>query len=213
MEKLKRAPGPPASRATPGSVDRARAGAAIAEFLRALGFDPEREPDLAETAQLVTDAYADRLLTGYRQDAAEILAGSVGEAGSQLVAVRDIEATIMCPHHLMPASGVVHVAYAPGERVVGLGAIGRLVSCFARRLTLQESLVQSIVDALCAHAGARGAACIAELTPTCMTARAANCHNARALSIATAGELAPGRPLHAAAVAALLPGRAREGAP
>ena len=119
----------------------------------------------------------------------------------------------MCPHHLMPASGVVHVAYAPGARVIGLGAIGRLVACFAQRLTLQESLVQSIVDALCAHAGARGAACVAELTPTCMTARAANCHNASAFSIATAGELRPGRALHAAAIAALLPGRNAGGDP
>lgn len=205
MEKLKRAPESHAAGTTPGAVDRTRARAAIAEFLRALGFEPEREPDLAQTAQLVADAYADRLLAGYRQDAAEILAGDVGNAGSQLVAVRDIQTVIMCPHHLMPAAGVVHVAYAPGERVVGLGALGRLVECFARRLTLQETLAQSIVDALCTHAGARGAACIADLKPTCMTARDANCHNARAVSIATAGELQPGRALHAAAIAALLP--------
>ena len=79
MEKLKRARGPHLTGATPGVVDRARAAAAITEFLHALGFDPAREPDLGETAQLVTDAYADRLLAGYRQDAAEILAGSVGE--------------------------------------------------------------------------------------------------------------------------------------
>jgi GTP cyclohydrolase I len=207
VEKLKRALGPRPAGTTPGDVDRPRAAAAITEFLRALGFDPAREPDLTQTAQLVTDAYAERFLTGYGQDPAEILAGGVGAASSELVAVRDIEAAIMCPHHLMPATGIVHVAYVPGERVVGLGALGRLVACFARRLTLQESLVQSIVDALCEHAGARGAAAVAELAPTCMTARDATCHNARALSIATAGELRPGRALHAAAIAALLPER------
>lgn len=204
MEKLNPVRGPAA--AGPGTVDRARAAAAISEFLVALGFTPERDPDLTDTARLVADAYADQLLVGYRDDPAEILSGSVSAVGSEIVAVRDIQTTIMCPHHLMPATGVVHVAYAPGERVVGLGAIGRLVACFARRLTLQESLVQSIVDALCTHAGARGAACAAELAPTCMTARAESCHAASALSLATAGEMQPGRELHAAAIGALLRG-------
>jgi GTP cyclohydrolase IA len=213
VEKLNRARSLPLPGTTPGAIDRARAAAAISEFLRALGFAPEHEPDLADTARLVADAYADQLLVGYRQSAAEILSGNVSEVGSELVAVRDIQTTIMCPHHLMPATGVVHVAYAPGERVVGLGALGRLITCFARRLTLQESLVQSVVDALCAHAGARGAACVAELAPTCMTARAEHCHAARALSLATAGEMQPGRALHGAAIAALLPGRAFGGAP
>jgi GTP cyclohydrolase I len=141
------------------------------------------------------------------------LSGSVSDIGSDLVAVRDIQVVIMCPHHLMPATGVVHVAYAPGARVVGLGALGRLVNCFARRLTLQESLVQSVADALIAHAGARGAACAAELAPTCLTAREEHCHAASALSIATAGEMQPGRALHGAAVAALLRGQSSGGAP
>jgi GTP cyclohydrolase I len=209
VEELKRAHGPGQA----GAVDRARAERAIAEFLRALGFVPETDPDLAHTPRLVAEAYADQLLAGYAQDPAQILAGSVSDVRSELVAVRDIQATIMCPHHLMPASGVVHVAYAPGARVVGLGALGRLVACFARRLILQETLVQSIADALCAHAGARGAACAAELAPTCLSARAEPCHAARAVSLATAGEMSPDRPLHGAAIAALLGERTRTGAP
>jgi GTP cyclohydrolase IA len=207
VEKLKPARSSTAERGAPGEVDRPRAAAAISEFLRALGFAPEHEPDLADTARLVADAYADQLLVGYREQPAEILSGNVSDVGSEIVVVRDVQTTIMCPHHLMPATGVVHVAYAPGGRVVGLGALGRLVTCFARRLTLQESLVQSIADALCVHAGARGAACAAELAPTCMTARTEHCHAASALSLATAGEMQPGRALHAAAIAALLQGR------
>lgn len=186
----------------------------MAELLRALGFSPEREPDLSKTAQLVADAYADELLVGYRLDPAQILAQGVGAASAELVAVRDIQATVMCPHHLMPASGVVHLAYAPSDRVVGFGALARLVTCFTRRLTLQETLVQSIANALVAHLGARGAACAAVLSPTCLTARHEDCHAARAISVASAGEMQPGRPLHAAAMAALLSGStAAESAP
>jgi GTP cyclohydrolase I len=198
---------------TPGVVDRARAAAAVSELLRALGFVPERDADLANTAQLVADCYADELLVGYRMDPAQILAQSVGATSSDVVAVRGIEATVMCPHHLMPASGVVHMAYAPSDKVVGFGALARLCRCFTRRLTLQETLVQSIADALVEHLGARGAACVAELSPTCLTARHDDCHSARALSIATAGEMKPGASLHAAAMAALLPGHTAKGEP
>src|SRR5690606_35077097 len=102
-------------------IDRRRAAAAITEFLRALGFTPERDPDLQHTAQLVAAAYADEMLIGYALDPAEILSKAVGGGGSDVVAVRNIQTTVMCPHHLMPASGVVHVAYAPSDRVVGLG--------------------------------------------------------------------------------------------
>jgi GTP cyclohydrolase IA len=197
----------------PGHVDRTRAAAAIGEFLRALGFDPQRDPELANTARLVADAYAGELLAGYRLDPAQILARSVGAEGSDLVAVRGIQTTIMCPHHLLPASGVVSLAYAPNGRVVGLGALGELVTCFARRLTLQETLVQQVADALMTHLGARGAACVAELNPTCLTARHDDCHAARALTVATAGEMKPGGALHGAFVATLLSGRTDETGP
>jgi GTP cyclohydrolase I len=179
------------------AADRARAAAAIEDFLRALGRDPGSESDLAETGRLVADAYADDLLSGYAMDPAEILADSVSEVGGDVVALRDVETTIMCPHHLMPAGGVVHLAYAPAGRVVGLGALGRLVDCFAHRLILQETFVQAIADALCEHLGARGAGCVAELSPACLTARGERRHGALVSTVATAGQMRPGEPLHA----------------
>jgi len=185
-------------------IDRARAQRAIDEFLRALGRAPERDPELARTAELVTGAYADELLIGYTMDPAEILAERVSAQGSEIVALREIQTSILCPHHLMPASGVVHLAYAPGAHVVGFGALARLVTCFARRLILQETLVQSIADALVLHLGARGAGCVAELSPSCVTARGERCRTARALASASAGEMRAGGALHADFVAALL---------
>lgn len=199
---------PPAARRA-GQVDRARAAAAIAEFLRALGFHPERDPELQQTAALVAGAYADELLAGYALDPAEILRESVGSASAEVVALNDVPATIVCPHHLLPASGVVHVVYAPGGRVVGFGALARLIECYSRRLILQETLVQSIADALVTHLGARGAGCVADLSPACLNARSARCGSARALTFATAGEMRAGGALHPAFLA-LLSGRERE---
>jgi GTP cyclohydrolase I len=177
-------------------VDRVRAAAAIEEFLRAMGRSPESDPELAQTAALVTAAYADELLIGYALDPAEILRDTMRANGSEIVAVRDIETAIMCPHHLMPARGVVHVAYAPGDHIVGLGALARLVACFSRRLILQETLVQSIAGALVQHLGARGAGCVADLSPACLTTRGERCHTARAVTSATAGEMRAGEALH-----------------
>ncbi|MGD8859191.1 MAG: GTP cyclohydrolase I [Myxococcales bacterium] len=179
------------------AADRARAAAAIEEFLRALGRDPAADPDLGSTGRLVAAAYADDLLGGYAMDPAEILDESVAETGGDVVALRDLQTTIMCPHHLLPAGGVVHLAYAPAGRVVGLGALGRLVDCFARRLILQETFVQNIADALCEHLGARGAGCVAELSPACLTARGERRHGAVVSTVATAGQMRPGEPLHA----------------
>jgi GTP cyclohydrolase I len=103
------------------------------------------------------------------------------------VILRDVAAATTCPHHLMPASGVVHLGYEPGERVIGLGALGRLVDCFTRRLALQEDLGQAIADALVTHLGARGAGAVVDLDPTCMTARGERRHGARCITTAFSG--------------------------
>lgn len=184
-------------------VDLPRAEAAVRALLDALGVRADADPELRATPRLVAEAWSSELLAGYRMDPAAILADGVATHGSDVVAVRDIAVTVMCPHHLLPAPGVVHVAYAPSQRLVGLGALAKLVECFSRRLTLQEALVQNVADALMAHLGAHGAGCAAVLSPTCLTARGARCHAARATSLATRGAMRPGEPLHAAFTALL----------
>lgn len=183
--------------------DRARIVRAVEELLSALGHAPGSDPELAKTGQLVADAWSSDLLGGYATDPAELLAEALPTASSELVALRDVQTAAMCPHHLLPAPGVVHLAYAPAGRIVGLGALSRLVQCFARRLTLQETLVQNVADALVTHLGASGAMCIAELRPTCLTARGEREASARAISVGTAGNMRAGQALHASAMALL----------
>lgn len=168
-------------------VDLARAARAIEEFLCAVGAPVGDDPELAETGRRVAEAFADDLLAGYRMDPRTILAEATASAAPGLVSVTDVATSTMCPHHLMPASGVVHVSYLPGDRVVGLGALGRLVDCFSRRLILQEDLGQRIADALVVHLGARGAGVMVDLAPTCLTARGDRRHGARAVTLAFAG--------------------------
>jgi GTP cyclohydrolase I len=182
------------------TFDRARAAKAVEELLSALGRPVGSDPELAKTGQLVADAWSSDLLAGYQMDAREILAEALPTSSSEVVALRNVETCVMCPHHLLPAPGVVHLAYAPGERIVGLGALSRLVQCFARRLTLQETLVQNVAEALVTHLGAKGAACVADLRPTCLTVRGEREASASVVTIGTAGNMRAGEALHTTVV-------------
>jgi GTP cyclohydrolase I len=171
-------------------VDLERAAKAIEEFLRAVGAPVDRDPELRETGRRVAEAFAGDLLAGYAQDPAAILASSTASDARGMVLVTSIATSTTCPHHLMPASGVAHVAYLPGSRVVGLGALAQLVDCYARRLALQEDLGRAIARALVEHPGARAAGVILDLSPSCMTARGGRRHGSRAITSAFEGPLA-----------------------
>lgn len=169
-------------------VDKARAEAAITEFLRALGHD---EAALGETPARVTAAYADELLSGYSEDLKElILEGSETAAGVPDPVVLDgISAATVCPHHLLVASGKALVAYVPGERVLGLGTISRLVNACSRRLVLQEQIAQSVTEALMQYAGAKGAFCRLTLHHACLQTRGAHEPDAEAVTWSGLGSL------------------------
>jgi GTP cyclohydrolase IA len=172
-------------------VDRAAAERAIRAFLEALGYD-SAAGGLGETPARVTEAFANDLLAGERVDLGELVkSGSeaLADAPSGLVAVRDIPVTCVCPHHLLPAVGKATVAYLPGRRLLGLGAVTRLVDACGRRLALQEAVGEAVVRALIDHAGARGACCRLELLHTCLSARDGTKPETRLVTLAEGGEL------------------------
>ena len=101
--------------------------------------------------------------------------------------VRDIPLTTTCPHHLMPATGVATVAFAPEEHLVGVGTVARLVDAFARRFALQEQIGERVVAALQKHLSPRWAGCRITLSHACMTTRGVRPHGARVETLAIAG--------------------------
>jgi GTP cyclohydrolase I len=189
VEELRSGQGFDTSQRTAASVDLAAAARAIEAFLVALGHPPDLDPQLADTGRLVAAAFHDELLAGYRIEPGEVLRESVASSGGDLIVVRAIDVTCICPHHLLPASGVVHIGYVPAGKVVGLGALTRLARCFSRRLILQETLCEQIVAALERELGASAAGCIAELTPMCLTARAEQPAHARVVTTASSGRM------------------------
>jgi len=173
-------------------VDRAAAARAIADFLKALGFNVVDHPDLAGTPERVSEAFADDLLRGQSVDVRELIRQGSCEAppaaDSGPVAVTGIAVAALCPHHLLPALGRANVVYLPGAMLLGIGTLSALVDAFARRLTLQEAIGQNVVSALMEHAGARGAYCELELEHSCLRARGERQTNAVVRSSARAGE-------------------------
>ena len=178
-------------------MDREAAERAIEAFLRALGRDPELEPELAGTGARVAQAWADELLSGYAVDVDALLAANLLAGGSGLVVVRDIPLTTICPHHLMPSTGMATVAFAPGERLVGVGTVARVVDAFSRRLALQEQIGERVVAALSRHVAPRWTACRIVMSHTCMTSRGERAHGARVETVSTAGRDADLALIHA----------------
>jgi GTP cyclohydrolase I len=169
--------------------DRRAAARAIDAFLRAIGRDPASEPHLAGTGERVADAYIDELCEGYGVDVPLLFADAAIAGTCDVVTLRDMTVTTMCPHHLLPAEGTATVAYMPQEKIVALGAIVRLVHAFARRLTLQETIGDEVARALTVHLGAQWAGCRLSLRHACMCARGERQHGARIETVALAGGL------------------------
>lgn len=144
---------------------------AVRDLLRFIGENPARE-GLVETPNRVLKAYAE-LFAGYKQDPATILKTfeDGAEGYDEMVVLKDIEMVSFCEHHLLPFSGVAHVAYIPRKKIVGLSKLARLVDVFAKRLQVQERLTTQIVEALMTHLLPKGAACVIEASHACMACR------------------------------------------
>jgi GTP cyclohydrolase IA len=146
----------------------------IAELMRdvlsRLGEDPERE-GLVRTP-LRTERALKYLTSGYRADIKEIVNGALFDVQyDEMVIVKDIEFFSLCEHHLLPFYGKAHVAYLPGEKVIGLSKIPRVVDMFARRLQVQERMTQQIAQTLDEVLKPKGVGVICEARHFCMMMR------------------------------------------
>jgi GTP cyclohydrolase I len=127
-------------------VDLEAAEQAAADFLTALGIDLDREERQATPARMAR-AYAELLaarpfrLTTFPND----------EGYDELVLARAIPFRILCEHHMLLFSGIAHVGYLPGERILGLSKLARLVEHFAARPQTQERLTMQIAKCLDAN--------------------------------------------------------------
>jgi GTP cyclohydrolase IA len=169
---------------------RAEAEAAVRTLIRWAGDEPSREGLLATPARVVR-AY-EEWFSGYRQDPASLLSRTFEEVGGydDLVVLRDIPLQSTCEHHMAAIRGVVHIAYLPNRRVVGISKLARLVEACGRRLQIQERLTAEIADTLAHVLQPHGVAVIVQASHECLSSRGVRLHGVSMLTRRLLGQFA-----------------------
>lgn len=172
-------------------TDRDRAVAAVRELLLAVGEDADRL-GLLRTPERVADLFLD-LFSGLGVDPASALGAPVAltenEQPGELVGMTGIPFRSVCEHHLLPFEGTVDIYYAPSHHIAGLSRIASLVELAARRPQLQERLGQQIADALTAVLRPHGVAVRIEASHGCVAHLEPRAAAAKAVTVATVGEI------------------------
>ena len=157
---------PAATRASRCEIDHARVQRAARELLLALDADVE-SAGLKDTPRRVADAYVE-LLTPHPFRATTF---PNDDGYDELIVARAIPFHSLCMHHLLPFHGVAHVGYLPGERIIGLSKLGRIVELFARDLQIQERLTVQIAGWLQRELQPKGVGVVLEAEHLCMSLR------------------------------------------
>ena len=166
----------------PATVDLERATHAVSDLLEALGMDRSAD-GLAATPARVARAYAE-LLTPEPFSATTF---ANDEGYDELVVARAIPFASLCEHHLLPFSGLAHVAYLPDERLLGLSKLARVVDHFARRLQVQERLTAQVANFIAATVQPKGVGVVLEAEHLCMSLRGVRTSGTRTVTSALKG--------------------------
>jgi len=173
-----------ATRPSTSPRDLIAAERAAADLLTALGIDLTGE-SLRETPARMARAYAEMLtprpfrLTTFPND----------EGYDELVLARSIPIRSVCEHHLLPFVGVAHVGYLPGEQILGLSKLARVVELFGRGLQVQERLTKQVAEWLNAELAPRGVGVVIEAEHLCMTLRGVQAIGSRTVTSTLLGTL------------------------
>ena len=157
---------------------------AVRDLLVALGRDPS-SPHLADTPRRVAESFTEMLtprefdLTTFPND----------EHYDELVLARNIPVQSLCEHHMLPFTGVAHVGYLPGERILGLSKLARVVELFARDLQVQERLTVQVANWLQEHLAPKGVGVVIEAEHMCMSLRGVQARGSRTITSCVHGVL------------------------
>lgn len=168
----------------PAPVDLEAAERAATDMLAALGLPIDSE-DMFETPRRLVHAYAEMLTV----PDFDLTTFSNSAGYDELVLVSDIPVRSLCEHHLLPFTGVAHVGYLPGERILGLSKFARTVDFFARRAQTQERLTTQIAHHLQEGLAPAGVGVVIEAEHTCMSLRGARAEGTRTVTTTLLGRL------------------------
>ncbi|MEL6307887.1 MAG: GTP cyclohydrolase I [Chloroflexota bacterium] len=147
------------------------------------------DPNYTDTPKRVARAYLDYWANGYArvpEDEITVFPNSSGK--DDLVIVKDMKFYSMCSHHLAPFQGYGAIAYLPGEYLLGLSKLGRMLNIYSRRFQLQERIGAQTADKLMSLLKPQGVMVILYDTEhMCMSSRGVQLHQANTTTIAARG--------------------------
>ncbi|MFW5471095.1 GTP cyclohydrolase I FolE [Knoellia sp. CPCC 206435] len=146
--------------------DLESATGAAADLLTALGVDVTTE-SLERTPERMARALAEML----RPRPFELTTFPNDGGYDELIVARNIPVRSLCEHHMLPFVGTAHVGYLPGERILGLSKLARVVEHFSRRPQVQERLTTQVSTWLRDQLGAAGVGVVIEAEHLCMALR------------------------------------------
>jgi GTP cyclohydrolase IA len=173
---------PPDPAAGSRRIDHVALRRAARDLLRALGADVDSDA-LKDTPRRVADAYSE-LLTPQPFTATTF---PNDDGYDELIVARSIPFHSLCMHHLLPFQGTAHIGYLPGERIIGLSKLGRVVELFSRDLQIQERLTTQVADWLERELAPKGVGVVLEAEHLCMSLRGVQKLGAKTVTSALRG--------------------------
>ena len=160
------------------AVSDEKAEEAVRTIIQWIGEDPDRE-GLKSTPRRVIKAFRE-YFQGYKENPSNYLTKTFTEVEGydDMVIEKNISIRSHCEHHMAPIIGVVHVAYIPSKKVVGLSKLARVVEAFSKRLQTQERLTMQIAKIIMEVLKPRGVAVTVDAAHQCMTNRGVKKENA-----------------------------------
>jgi GTP cyclohydrolase I len=148
----------------------------IKKFLWCFLNTPDLPDGMVDTPRRVVSAF-EEMTAGYKMDPKSICTVFPNDHYDEMILVTNIDFASLCEHHLLPFTGVAHVAYVPGNTIIGLSKIPRLVDIYSRRFQIQERLTDQIARTLRdLLQDCLGTACVIEAHHTCACIRGVKKH-------------------------------------
>lgn len=70
------------------------------------------------------------------------------EGYDEMITQKDIPFYSLCEHHMVPFFGTATISYIPGDKIVGLSKLARILTHFSRNLQNQERITKQVAELL-----------------------------------------------------------------
>jgi GTP cyclohydrolase I len=125
-----------------------RIAASFTDITRTLGLDLS-DDSLCDTPERIAKMYVDEIFSGLDYSTFPKISVIDNKMGvEEMVQIDEIGLVSTCEHHFVTIDGSARVAYIPGDKIIGLSKINRIVRFFAQRPQVQERMTQQILVAL-----------------------------------------------------------------